>query len=89
MQPCAQVLWAGNPEVTAGCRGLLCASLLDVAVLGPMLCTPLAQGHCWELADSGAELLGMWASLQQLAVACSVLLWCGLGEQVMGKNFRW
>lgn len=59
-------------------------------MLGLVLCTPLAQagGDCLELAGTGAELLGMWASLQRLAVACSVLLWCELGEQLLGKQLE-
>lgn len=77
----------------------LCPSLgLEVNVLGPVLCTPLAQavpglgdtaGSWQALGQLGvqAEFLGMWASQQQLAEACSVLLWCELGEQVMGKQF--
>lgn len=64
----------------------LCSSFgLDVHVLGPVLCTPLAQAvpglgdtaGSWQvLGQLGvqAELLAVWASQQQLAEACGVLL---------------
>lgn len=72
------LLGAEDPQVTAGCCGLLCALLLDVNVPVPVPCPPAM----W------AELLGIWGSLQQFAVACSVLLWCELGEQVMGEQLQ-
>lgn len=72
------LLGAEDPQVTAGCCGLLCALLLDVNVPVPVLCPPAM----W------AELLGIWGSLQQFAVACSALLWCELGEQVMGEQLQ-